>query len=387
MPCHRVLLPLVALASAAFAHAGDVPACAAEESSENCELASGAVAAAPLAADGADAGESLALAQRQIRSLLAPRKGGRHASAAVLPSVVFVKTHKTGGSTMANIMNRLVYDRDLKKVPTNDGHVINWPMLLEQEAPNHQYDIVCNHQMLNMSAVKAYTKTSPFIFTILREPLSMIDSKFRWKVSRHAKDASESDTWAKRLVEMHETPNLYMNSLSRDLGWYDGMDIRHDGFIEGEATFRNDKDPEAISKFVQYIDSSMDLVFMTERYDEGLVLLRRDLGLDMKDVSYLRMKESSVAADAVPPPTEAEMEQLKEFIGVDTALYEHFSKRFWKQWEEHGGNATLLLEVTALRERNAELERECGNPGNSEKCWEFQADGGYFDAMLDVKDS
>jgi len=354
-------LSLSLIVALAAAPASTTPTCAPGQArrAASCRLPP---SVEPLAADAAPE-EALGLAQRTKRALLAPRTGGRRASAR-LPPIGFVKTHKTGGSTLANILHRLGLERNLSILQPNTGGVITWPKLLEEEAPNHQYDMFCNHEMFNETAARAYLKPSPVFFSIVREPLSMMDSRFRWKETKYAVPPS---TWAMRLDALRTSKQVYANPLARDFGWYDGVDIRRVTLGPGDDPFRRDNDTEAVARFIEQLDRALDFVFPTDRYDEGLVLLGRRLGLSLDDMTYVRIKVSSAEHEPAPPTAE-ELSDFREFISVDQAIWDHFSKRFNREWEAAGGDAALGPEVEELRRRNAELEEACAEPRDRAAC-------------------
>jgi len=305
-------------------------------------------------------------AEVQERALLVPRVSGETSEPSRLPPIGFVKTHKTGSSTASNILHRLAADRHLHLVFPNKNQLIYWDEMPETVPANHQFDMACNHGVFNETAVRAYLKPNPFIFTVMRKPVAMIDSHFRYVENSHSK------TWKKRLAKMADKRAFFMNSISRDLGWY-GVDTQHEHRLD-DKIFDKDKDPEAIARFIADADKALDFAFVTEHYDEGLVLLRRRLGLTLDEVSYVRIKVSGMPPKEVPPPTQQEQEQLAQYVGVDQHVYEHFLKRFWRQWEEAGGMEVLGPELADLKAKNEELQHACGLEGgkrDKEKCPEY----------------
>ena len=132
---------------------------------------------------------------------------------------------------------------------------------------------------------------------------------------------------------------------------------------------RFDEDEGLIRAFVEYVDRVMDVVLLSDRFDEGLLLLRHRLNISsLAEVAYIRMKaaassdspgrasagsgasagsdasagpaaiggESSSAAvsTVLVRPNEMQLEQLARMNRVDEALYRHFSDKFDRQWRE-----------------------------------------------------
>jgi len=160
----------------------------------------------------------------------------------------------------------------------------------------------------------------------------------------------------------------FRNSQAADLGWYE-----HAG---GSA---DDQDNGAISEWIDNVDSSFGLVMLTEYFNEGLTLLRRKLGLDVSDLRYIRMKRGSATREQ---PTPEQVDRVRELNHVDTKLYEHFNRTFWKQWEAAGGWSVLGSEVRELRARNEVLERACSEEDDKECPWSVRADSSEYTDRL-----
>lgn len=206
--------------------------------------------------------------------------------------------------------------------------------------------------------MRKYLKPNPFIFTIVREPLAHLDSLFRFK------DRDERyESWASRLKVMDESPIKWGGRQPLDLGWVTYKIKTRTRTIELQRMY---DEGVAIQGWLQDLDEGLDYVFLTEFFDEGLVLLRRKLGLTLEEVSYVRLKVSdnyNWSSPAAPIPTKSEMRRLQQHLEVSQALYDHMSDRFWNEWKAAGSASELAREVAALRRLNAELEAGSGrNP-------------------------
>lgn len=281
-----------------------------------------------------------------------PRTGAQR----TLPPLVFLKTHKTGSSTMSNILMRLAAGRDLQRLQPNDGPLINWAKLRKSEEPKQKYDLVLNHEIYDEEAVRAYMKPHPFIFGTLREPLAVVDSMFRYRGREGGKYNVSS--WAERLEIMEKDRGTWTNPQARDYGWYS-----NDPRVSfSPRSFEDDNDEAKIAAFLRRLDKGLDLVVLTEHYDEGLVLLRERLNLPLEDVKYLRAKVSEPSP--VPPPTAEEEQRARRSLAVDMKLYEHFLQKFREEWRERD----LEQEVAKLRKLNEQLRKDCKEPRNSTAC-------------------
>merc|ERR1712224_1095341 len=98
---------------------------------------------------------------------------------------------------------------------------------------------------------------------------------------------------------------------------------------------------------------------LQEYFDEGLVLLKRRLQLDIKELSYIYYN----AGDKHVEPTEPQRKRLSKLLTVDNALYDHFHMKFAKYWDQDKQENEELLH--SLRQANSEYETFCGS--NTEK--------------------
>mmetsp|Transcript_117288 Transcript_117288/g.203776 ORF Transcript_117288/g.203776 Transcript_117288/m.203776 type:complete len:433 (-) Transcript_117288:53-1351(-) len=273
------------------------------------------------------------------------------------PAMLFIKIPKTGSSTLTNIMQRVGQKHALTfMLPQGEG-VRNWGYPFPGEEytqacapPEHQFDVICNHAFANFSLMKAYLKPSVKTFSIVREP------------SAHVKASSESyESWDACLDKLSSEPDFsvlgsgsldcFPNKQALFLGWYDYV---------GHTT-KFDNDTVKINKWLQTLDKEMDLIFLIEHYDEGLVLLREDLKADIGEMKYVIFESGGKAetASAEPLiPTEAQEQRLAELNTVDNALYKHANQTFWKRWQK-GPTSHYESLLEDLKHLNKQLQNAC----------------------------
>lgn len=286
-----------------------------------------------------------------------------------LPPIIFVKTHKTGSTTIANILFRLGEARQRRFMlgcsqAGCDGH-LGWPGPFPgQEAerfwgpPRNQFDIICNHAVYDDKRMRSYTTSSPrgpFLFTVLREPLSQIRSAFEY-FKPHVTD------WASRILAMEamvpdssKDAARFRNSQARDLGWY------HQA---GDASL--DSQDELVDEWLASLGRNFSLVVLTEHFDEGLVLLSRKFGVEIEELKYLKVEPAPVpsrlpltAQKRYVPPAASEAAKILQLSNIDVRLYAHFNRTFWQQWESAGGSAALGADLDKLRAANDALALAC----------------------------
>ena len=292
------------------------------------------------------------------------------AASATLPPLLFIKTHKTGSGTLANIIHRMGDWRNLTFMLPDWNHpgsgweqVTPFPYGTEppERAPfpyrEHSYDIIANHAVYDLSRMSIYLRESPapFAFTILRTPLTQTVSAYGYFYANEKKD------WEVHLNRLETTGmqepytfQKYVNSQAADLGWY----------LLQNGSKANDQDDGAIDAWIEGLEPQLGLAIMLERFDEGLVLLHRRLGVPLRELTYLNVNMTGFNAGGssnVPELTEDQMTRLLRLNHVDERLHRHFTEAFERAWDspEDGGREQREKELRDLQAMNLELEQLC----------------------------
>ena len=84
-------------------------------------------------------------------------------------------------------------------------------------------------------------------------------------------------------------------------------------------------DFETLKATIEKLDQDFDLVMISERMDESMVLLAEALCLPLRNVSTL--KNNVRKADKIVALTEHDKDVLARFLKPDQELYNHFNKQ------------------------------------------------------------
>jgi hypothetical protein len=85
-------------------------------------------------------------------------------------------------------------------------------------------------------------------------------------------------------------------------------------------------DEEAMRDEIERLDGEFDLVMVTERMEESLVLLRHLLHWSTDDVVHLNLNRRK--SEKSPKLTSEERQILVKWLAADVQIYQHFSRRF-----------------------------------------------------------
>lgn len=319
-----------------------------------------------------------------------------------LPPMGFIKTHRTGSSTIASIIHRLGDERNVSFILPAGGKQANnlgWPgpfpgpeAAVFNGEPSHQFNVLCNNAVFNDAKMRAYLKPSPLFFTVLRQPLEQTQSAFDFFKPGCGDSWEERIQWLGKLGQNNaQNANLlqqgetitqaqqreinmeasFLNSQAHDLGWYEFVGNTQD----------HDEDDETIHSWIDELDDSLGLVMLTEYFNEGLLLLRRKLGVDVKDMAHIYMKRG--AARKSPP--EAQLQAMRHLNHVDTLLYNHFNRTFWREWDRAGGYSELGGELRQLHRASEELEDACSKEDAHGCTWSSRTDTAEYTDHLRKK--
>ncbi|NXX74992.1 G3ST2 sulfotransferase, partial [Urocolius indicus] len=270
-------------------------------------------------------------------------------------NVMFLKTHKTAGSTVLNLLFRFAERRRLTvALPAQQLLHLGYPrpflarFVEDFESIGRNYNIMGNHLRFNPVEVRKVMAADTFYFSILRNPVRLLESSYVYYKSvvpafRASKDVNE---FLAQPLRYYRPAEHQHNSYARNVMWFD---------------FGYDNDAGADGSYVQRVlkelEQSFQLMLIAEYFDESMVLLRHSLCWELDDVVYFRLNSrSQETVQALSPESE---ERVKAWCSLDWELYLHFNQSFWKRIQEAIGLERLHKEVNELRARQKELMETC----------------------------
>ncbi|KAM4771179.1 galactose-3-O-sulfotransferase 2-like [Rhinophrynus dorsalis] len=210
---------------------------------------------------------------------------------------------------------------------------------------NMTFDIMCHHMRFLLTEVKKVMPSDTFYFTILRNPVYLMESSYIYY------KASESFSKAKSLEDfLNNTSKYYKNtswdsSFSRNLMTFD-LGFDHNGL----------KSAKHYQLTCRMVEDTFNLVLITDYFDESLVLLKNALCWTFDDVLSVPLNSrSNSTRKALSLETQ---ERIKSWNQLDWQLYVYFNRSFWDQVEKFGIDR-MQREVEELRRRRAQISEIC----------------------------
>ncbi|CAM9376667.1 unnamed protein product [Lampetra planeri] len=281
--------------------------------------------------------------------------------------IFFMKTHKTASSTFQNILFRFGEKNNLTFAFPYGAYQFFYPYdfkassvaPLPRHAAGGRFHFLCSHMRFNMAEVARVMSPNAIYLSIVRSPDTHFESVFHYYenndrafiAAKNHSDRINKDPF-RTFLESAETfykgnrkrGPFGRNPMAFDFGLNPNADVSSREFRSGLAQ----------------LDAAFDLVMITERFDESVILAKEMLGWAMGDVVYLSNNKRAKTNN--DEPLEREDTRLTEMIrrwnALDVALYEHFSRRFQHQVEAFGVQR-MRREVDALRREVSARREEC----------------------------
>lgn len=274
--------------------------------------------------------------------------------------IIFVKTHKTASSTVSSILHRYCGEHnDISCfVPRGNGGVMTEPQ--NSELSLHAY----NPEHVNVHAQHTYywpnflhklvPRPAPII-TIIRRPASRFLStwdyrRFDWRGRRDVFRIIESMP-----EERSQLPAKFFKILKHDSSQYELCPAGPGWAIS------NSSEASCVQTLRDMLSGALSLVLITERLDEGLVLLSRMMGWPLHHVLYISMKISSHKQQH-ERPLATTIHKLERWLKLDLLLYQVAEVILDRRIQSQ--DSSFWRELRQFRKMRAETELACNLEAN-----------------------
>ncbi|KAJ8045033.1 Galactosylceramide sulfotransferase [Holothuria leucospilota] len=281
-------------------------------------------------------------------------------------NVVFLKTHKTASTTLQAVMNRYGFFNNLSMVFMRNnkfnGHVrysgLNFNSSRKLFLPTLRkingstlsfkgYNMSTGHIRLNKPVMDDFMAGNTKYITILRESSHQWVSAFQHLgLGNYMRKKFPNRSDAQVIEEFLEQPEIYRKKYAGVKAFFRNNQLYDLGYVVHE-------DIEGIRNAVKELDKIFDLVLISEYFDESMVLLKKLLCWDNKDVSF-------VSKNQVVHPIQISdtlRKKIQYYNLPDTLLYEYFNRSFWQKVKEYGPN--FAKDVEEFRAFNNATRARC----------------------------
>ncbi|XP_033126066.1 galactosylceramide sulfotransferase-like [Anneissia japonica] len=267
--------------------------------------------------------------------------------------IVFLKTHKTGSSTVTSILQRFGFLRNLTfAIPPRGGHIISLQKFNRRQVLAGTYDLIVNHVRYNRIEMESVTNPDSKYITIIRDPATQLESVFGYfQLFRplHLSDKKNpySEFISRPQYYLHRNTNFGMRSYLRNPLLYDlGLDREQQ------------LDVSIVNRTISKLAKEFDLVMLQEYFNESLLLLKKLLCWEWDDIIYLTKGERiktlryAVANDI--------RKKTRKWCASDVMLYDYFNATFWEKVKNYGPEFETDLKI--LESKLNETKYNCTLP-------------------------
>lgn len=310
---------------------------------------------------------------RNQNFLLDCKKGEEDIRGKPKTSILFLKTHKTAGSTVQNILMRFAKKHRLTvALPQNNLHTLAYPktfMRAFQDGDLHYsrdglYDVICHHTRYDQTMSNLLPNDTIYI-SILRDPALAFESYFRYfDIGSNIAVTGSNGT-------QDEMEYFLDMSVKMKKGFHD-LKLCNLQLYDFGMEFDDAANVSKVQEKIKEIDNKFHLIMIAEYFDESLILLKKILNWKIEDLVYFK---HNIRINSLRKPLDQKvLNKIRKFNTGDMELYKYFNNSFWKRIKKQC-QETFKKDINALQKLNHDLDSYCvsGYEERHEASSRFQA--------------
>ncbi|KAJ8021319.1 Galactose-3-O-sulfotransferase 3 [Holothuria leucospilota] len=315
----------------------------------------------------------------QSSPLVTLKYPSQHCKDAPVGKVAYIRTHKTGSTTLTHIVNQYGLLRNLSFCLPKSGSLGRYMIYnvtkakpkmsllkpLNSSSFNEsfpRFSMFTLHTLYDRQGMEKVMEPNSRYITSVRDPVKQFRSAFVYygfengfpdEIKKELKSrpiAEKLKEWFRnatsyqqtyKLKNMRGEPRYYYtrNSQINDLGY-------NMKYIDDKAK---------ISKYISKLAREFDVVLITEHFDESLLLMKKELCWDIEDILYFPKNIRFKKSEPLPPEIQT---SIREWNFADLQLFEHFNRTLWTKIRRHG--PSFETELIEFKSYLKELGRRCG---------------------------
>lgn len=280
-------------------------------------------------------------------------------------NIVFLKTHRTGSSTVTNILNRYGDKHNLTFVlPKNGRYRLGWPYLFTSDSYARLHgktpNILCNHARYNRQELDQIMPSDTVHVTIIRDPADQFASVFEQFQLARILGINSSDPFG----EFLEKPWFHLErALSVEMIPaldFHRLQLARNGMLFDLGLSPEEHDSESkMWAHIKRIEQEFNLVMLNEYFNESMVLLKNLMCWPLDSVVYISLNKRLY----VNKRTNKYKQKIREWNSGDTLLYKYFKQTFWEKIRQYGRK--FYDDVNTLRLKLDYWKDICAHDGAS----------------------
>ncbi|XP_072049293.1 galactosylceramide sulfotransferase-like [Amphiura filiformis] len=296
-----------------------------------------------------------------------------------LTTLVFIKTHKTGSSTLQTIVNRFGFFHNLSfvfnKTSSKNGHFYGTlygtlikspkefllpPLKVKyKDYKNYIYDMLAVHMRYNRKNMDMLMKTGCRYITIIREPAAQWESAFEEFMFQDAFSKAPTIRKDRRIETFLMKPEYYRDILKTTK--YEGMAGRRYYYAQNSQIYdlgldiKDFKNDTIINATIRRLGKEFNMILLAEYFDESLVILAKELCWEFEDIVYIKKNSREDRRNL----SDEVRQKVSTWNHADVLLYDYFNKTLWRKVKEYG--PTFEEDLKYFRQLNSNIFKQCAN--------------------------
>ncbi|XP_063415833.1 galactosylceramide sulfotransferase-like [Mytilus trossulus] len=270
-----------------------------------------------------------------------PRKVHEDVCKDRINTVAFLKVHKAGSSTVMNIFLRYGDSHGLNialpRVPKPKEDSGSWNYLgvdtfLQKKRlipipRNETYSIICNHVVYSKDKFTEILGQDAVNIGIIRHPAShFLSGVYYWHVLDRIRERIKGENDNERMSMYLQHPDLNKRLMHNRMSFDFGLPVKY---------FDNDT---AIDEKLKSLDKEFSLIMLLEYFVESLVLMKRILCWDLKDILFMPINAYSKKKGNKIKLSPDDISNLQKYNYADFRLYQYFETKFMRQLNKTSHN-------------------------------------------------
>lgn len=265
----------------------------------------------------------------------------------------FLKVHKAASGTATSIFFRFGMTRGLTFILPKWLNIVSSSDTLTEKQIyprlNKSFDIMTSHVIYNRTAFDKFLPRDSVYIGIIREPYQQFKSSMNYMAPKYVYNISKVNP----IQQYLQNPLKYEIAKSPRFSWINNRQAAEFGTPDAIIMRRN---KTAMAEYVKKLDREFHLVIISEFFDESIVLLRRMMNWNLKDILYRRLHIRGWDRKlTLPRPHDRKL--YRRYAFADYAIYDFFYKRLWKQAIQAGED--FFGEVLHFKQVRDEVDDFC----------------------------
>ena len=252
-------------------------------------------------------------------------------------NVFYLKVHKTGSTTFANILFNFGIVRNLSfPYGENGSKMKTFPPhpkdLTEGTNGKHKFNIIATHTILDMDEIKRLMPPGTKVVASFRHPLIRLQSAIdffkinpRLFAKKGLTESGSLKTSTNGPLEFvlsnpqmfsKESENHYLRTYAIELG----MVKKH---IDNQTY---------VKEYLMRLDTVLDTPIITEHYEESLLLLKKKFCWSYKEIMYLPLRVMLHDTNL----TQSDLQRHRSIDPSSYVIYEHFVNKLQRHLHMKG---------------------------------------------------